>query len=182
MTEYRIHTPQNILYIIISTKNIYGYFYNFYFYIIYSYYNVFTFVSTDRCISPYSVRMRKNTDQKNSECGHFWRSAKLNGNYNIVHPFHPATLTMDNIFETNLRFYLKQDATSKVFITFLLACTTFSVLQGKLKSRSQPTQRHRKDVVRTSYFRSQRRLRLVWYGSRDNLFLRRRQDIFQEAS
>ena len=28
-------------------------------------------------ISPYSVRMQKNTDQKNSECGHFLRSASL---------------------------------------------------------------------------------------------------------
>ena len=28
------------------------------------------------CISPYSVRMRENTDQNNSEYGHFLRSAK----------------------------------------------------------------------------------------------------------
>ena len=47
---------------------------------------------------------------------------------------------------------------------------------------SQPTQRCRKDVVKTSYFRSQRRLRLVWNASRDDLFLRRRQDVFQEMS
>ena len=27
-----------------------------------------------RIISPYSVRMRENANQNNSECGHFWRS------------------------------------------------------------------------------------------------------------
>ena len=30
-------------------------------------------------ISPYSIRMRKNTDQKNSEYGHFSRSGKVEG-------------------------------------------------------------------------------------------------------
>ena len=29
------------------------------------------------CISPYSVQMRKNADQFNSECGHFLRSDSL---------------------------------------------------------------------------------------------------------
>ena len=32
-----------------------------------------------RNISPYSVRMRENTDEKNSEHGHFPRSASLSG-------------------------------------------------------------------------------------------------------
>ena len=36
---------------------------------------VFSRIRTDYlCISPYSVRMRENTDQNNSECGHFSRS------------------------------------------------------------------------------------------------------------
>ena len=52
----------------------------------------------------------------------------------------------------------------------------------KFPLRSQPTQRRRKDVVKTSYFWSQRRLRLVWNGNRDDLFLRCRQDVFQETS
>ena len=47
---------------------------------------------------------------------------------------------------------------------------------------SQPTQRRRKNVLKTSYFWSQRRLRLVSNGSRDDLFLRRCQDVFQEMS
>ena len=46
----------------------------------------------------------------------------------------------------------------------------------------QPTQRRRKDVVKTSQFWSQRGLRLVWNGSHDDLFLRRGQDVFQETS
>ena len=47
---------------------------------------------------------------------------------------------------------------------------------------SQPAQRRLNDVVKTSSFWSQRRPTLVWNGSRDDLFLRRRQDVFQEAS
>ena len=39
-----------------------------------------------------------------------------------------------------------------------------------------------KDVLKTSYFWSQRRPRLVWNESRDDLFSRRRQDVFQETS
>ena len=39
---------------------------------------VFSYTRTEygeiRSISPYSVQMRENTDQKNSEYGHFWRS------------------------------------------------------------------------------------------------------------
>ena len=37
---------------------------------------------------------------------------------------------------------------------------------------SQPTQRHRKNVVKTSCFWSERCLRLVWNGSRDDLFFK----------
>ena len=47
---------------------------------------------------------------------------------------------------------------------------------------SQLAQRRLNDVVKTSSFWSQRRPRLVWNGSCDDLFLRRRQDVFQEAS
>ena len=64
---------------------------------------------------------------------------------------------------------------------------------------TQPTQRSRKYVLKTSYFWSKRRLRLFWKGSRDHLFFktssrrlpgnvakmsswRRPQDVFQETS
>ena len=39
-----------------------------------------------------------------------------------------------------------------------------------------------KDVVKTSYFWCQRRLRLVWSGSHDGLFIRRCQDVFLATS
>ena len=39
-----------------------------------------------------------------------------------------------------------------------------------------------KDVLKTTYFWSQRRLRLVSNGNRDDFFLRRLQDVFQETS
>ena len=47
---------------------------------------------------------------------------------------------------------------------------------------TQPAQKRRKDVLKTSYFWSQRRLTLVSNGSRDDLFSKRRQDVFQETS
>ena len=47
---------------------------------------------------------------------------------------------------------------------------------------SQPTQKRCKDVLKTSYFWPQRRLKLVWNGSRDDLFLTPFQDVFQETS
>ena len=57
-------------------------------------------------------------------------------------------------------------------------------------SITQPAQRRRKDIVKTSYFWSERRLRLVWNGRRDDLFKdvvktssrKRPQDVFQETS
>ena len=49
-------------------------------------------------------------------------------------------------------------------------------------SHPQSTKRPRKDVVKTCYFWSQRRLRLVSNGSCDDFFLRRREDVFQETS
>ena len=33
------------------------------------------------CISPYSVRMRENMDQENSEYGHFSRSVEVSTNF-----------------------------------------------------------------------------------------------------
>ena len=47
---------------------------------------------------------------------------------------------------------------------------------------TQSTQRRRKEVLKTSHFLSQRRLRLVSNESRDELLSRRRQDVFQETS
>ena len=46
---------------------------------------------------------------------------------------------------------------------------------------TKTSQRRRKDVVKTSLFWSQRRLRLVRNGSRDDLLLRRGQDDLQET-
>ena len=54
--------------------------------------------------------------------------------------------------------------------------------ETSLRSLTQPTQRCRKDAVKAPYFWSQRRLRLVWNGSRNDLFLWHRQDFFQETS
>ena len=47
---------------------------------------------------------------------------------------------------------------------------------------TQPAQRRRKGVLKTSYFWSQRYLRLVSNGSCEDLFLKHRQDVFQETS
>ena len=47
---------------------------------------------------------------------------------------------------------------------------------------TQPTQKRGKDILKTSYFWSQRRLRLTSNGTRDDLFLRRPKDVLQEAS
>ena len=46
---------------------------------------------------------------------------------------------------------------------------------------SQPIHRRHKNVLKTSYFWSQRRLRLVSNGSHDDIFLRRLEDVFQET-
>ena len=56
------------------------------------------------CISPYSVRMWKNTDQKNSEYGHFLRTENLLRESNTS-KFSEITLTYEcktNTLEYNL--------------------------------------------------------------------------------
>ena len=40
-------------------------------------------LNTERCISPYSVRMRENVGQNNFECGHFLRSDAILYTYNV---------------------------------------------------------------------------------------------------
>ena len=50
-----------------------------------------------------------------------------------------------------------------------------------LKGTTHLTQRRRKDDVKTSFW-SQRSPKLVWNGSCDEAFLRRRQDVLQETS
>ena len=52
----------------------------------------------------------------------------------------------------------------------------------KTFTTTQPTQRRRKDLLKKPYFWSQRCLRLVSNGSRDDLFLRRPKDVFQGTS
>ena len=71
----------------------------------------------------------------------------------------------------------------KKFSTFL--STLFyrgGMINHDGQANTQPTRWRRKDVVKTSSFWSQKRLRFVWNGSCDDLFLRRPQDVFQETS
>ena len=93
-----------------------------------------------------------------------------------------------NVFQTSgvigliAILYVRNSNTKKVFqllekgIFFENQVITIS------KLLLQSTQRCRKDVLETSYFWSQRRFRLDSNGSCDDLFLRRRQDVFQETS
>ena len=60
-------------------------------------YRILTEYGEIRSISPYSVRMRENTDQKNSEYGHFSRSASFKKNI----PYSQALRISNICTETN---------------------------------------------------------------------------------
>ena len=56
-------------------------------------------------ISPYSVRMRENADQRNSEYGHFSRILHLLHNVKVYHYMHIAFQKKTYIFQADITLY-----------------------------------------------------------------------------
>ena len=87
------------------------------------------------CISPYSVRMRKNTDQKNSEYGHFLRTENLLRG-SSTSKFSEITLTYEcktNTLEYNLEGYhnILASDNSKIRSMLLFAENKFDAVTNK---------------------------------------------------
>ena len=93
----------------------------------------------------------------------------------------PANILFGIIITFLLRIYFFQPRVCDGLHHLMQKFMDFNHVAVFTVKGTQPAQRRRKDVVETSYFWSQRRLRLVCNGSRD-VFSRRRQDVFQETS
>ena len=87
------------------------------------------------CISPYSVRMRKNTDQKNSQYEHFLRTENLLRG-SSTSKFSEITLTYEcktNTLEYNLEGYhnILASDNSKIRSMLLFAENKFDAVTNK---------------------------------------------------